>query len=135
MPKFLFGLFVILHGLVHLLYFGQSRRYFELQEGMTWPDGSWAFSGPLGNETTRSLAGILCVAAAIIFVAGGAGMFVNWSLWHSIVAGGAVFSTVIYLLLWNGKMQRLDNQGAIAILINLAILFVLFVLRWPKLET
>lgn len=135
MPKFLFGLFVILHGLVHLLYFGQSRRYFELQEGMTWPDDSWAFSGSLGNETTRSLAGILCVATAIIFVAGGAGMFVNWGLWRSIVVGGAVFSTVIYLLLWNGKMQRLDNQGAIAILINLAILFVLFVLRWPKLET
>lgn len=135
MLKSLFGVFIILHGLVHLLYFGQSRRYFELQEGMTWPDGSWAFSGPLGNETTRLLAGILCVAAALIFVAGSLGMFVNWDIWRAIVASGAVFSTVTYLLLWDGKTQRLDNQGAIAILINLAILFVLLVLRWPQLET
>jgi hypothetical protein len=135
MPKFLFGLFVILHGLVHLLYFGQSRRYFELQEGMTWPDGAWAFSRLLGNETTRFLASILCVAAAIILVAGSLGMFVNWGSWRTIVAGGAVFSSVLYLLMWNGKMQRLDNQGAVGILINLAILCVLLILRWPQLET
>lgn len=38
------GIFLILHALVHLLYAGQSRRFFELRPGMTWPDGSWAFS-------------------------------------------------------------------------------------------
>jgi len=132
MLKFVFGVFIILHGLVHLLYFGQSQRYFELQDGMIWPDGAWAFSRLLGNETTRSLTSVLCVVAAILFVAGSLGMFANWSLWRTIVASGAVFSSVIYLLLWNGQMQRLANQGAIAILINLAILFVLFSLRWPK---
>jgi len=135
MVKILFGVFVILHGLVHLLYFGQSQRYFELQEGMAWPDGAWAFSRLLGNETTRTIASVLCVAVAIILIAGSLGMFANWSLWHTIVTSGAVVSTILYVLMWNGKMQRLDNQGAIGIAINLAILFVLFVLKWPKLET
>jgi hypothetical protein len=102
---------------------------------MTWPDSTWAFSRLLGNETTRFLASILCVAAAIILVAGSLGMFVNWGSWRTIVAGGAVFSSVLYLLMWNGKMQRLDNQGAVGILINLAILCVLLILRWPQLET
>jgi hypothetical protein len=38
------GLFLILHGLVHLLYLGQSARLFELRSGMVWPDHSWAFA-------------------------------------------------------------------------------------------
>ena len=135
MVKILFGVFIILHGLVHLLYFGQSQKYFQLQDGMTWPDGAWAFSRLLGNETTRTIASILCVAAAIILVAGSLGLFVNWGIWRTIVAGGTVLSTVLYLLMWNGKIQNLPNQGAIGILINLAILSVLFVLQWPKLET
>ncbi len=37
------GVFLILHGLVHLLYAGQALRYFELRPGMTWPDASWLF--------------------------------------------------------------------------------------------
>jgi hypothetical protein len=31
------GIFFLLHGLVHLLYAGQSLRFFELRPGMTWP--------------------------------------------------------------------------------------------------
>jgi len=58
MIRILFGVFLVLHGLVHLLYYGQSARHFELQPGMVWPDGSWAFSRLLGDELVRSLAGV-----------------------------------------------------------------------------
>jgi hypothetical protein len=34
MSRIIFGVFIVLHGLVHLLYFGQSARYFELQPEM-----------------------------------------------------------------------------------------------------
>jgi hypothetical protein len=34
MLRFIIGVFIVLHGLVHLLYFGHSRRLFELQPGM-----------------------------------------------------------------------------------------------------
>ena len=134
MLKFIFGIFIILHGLVHLLYVGHSQKFFELQPGMTWPDGSWAFSRLLGGGMTRSLTSVLCALVAVILVTGGIGLFAKWELWRSIVIGGTVFSTVVYLLLWNGKMQGLDNQGLIGILINLAILALLLILRWPKLE-
>jgi hypothetical protein len=75
------------------------------------------------------------VLVTVILFIGGIGLFSKWELWRSIVIGETLLSTIAYLLLWNGKMQRLDNQGLIGILINLAILFVLFVLRWPKFET
>ena len=65
MIRTLFGIFIVLHGLVHLLYFGQSARYFELQPGMVWPDGSWLFTKLLGEESNRALTSSLLVLAAI----------------------------------------------------------------------
>ena len=131
MLRFIIGIFIVLHGLVHLLYFGQSRRFFELQSGMVWPDGAWAFSRLLGEGATRWLAGISCVLAAIGFVAGGAGILLGQAWWRPLTVASAVFSTAIFVLLWDGTMRRLDNQGAIAILINLAILVAVLVLGWP----
>jgi uncharacterized membrane protein YphA (DoxX/SURF4 family) len=134
MIRILFGVFFVLHGLVHLLYFGQSARYFELQPGMLWPDGSWAFSRFLGNATTRNLAGILLILAAVGFVAGGAGIFLKQAWWRPAVVTVAAFSVVIYLLFWDGGLQYLDNKGGVGILINLAILSAVLLFQWPDFD-
>lgn len=134
MLRFLVGAFIVLHGLVHLLYWGQSARYFELQPGMTWPDGSWAFSRFLGDEATRKLASVLLIVAAISFVVGGIGIFAKQAWWRPVVVGSAAFFAVVLVLLWNGQMQKLDNQGAIGVLINAVILVAVLVFQWPDLE-
>ena len=133
MVKVIFGVFMVLHGLVHLLYVGQSQRVFELQPGMVWPDGSWAFSGLVGDETGRKLASLLLVLAAIGFVIGGAGIFVRLSWWRVVIVGAAILSTALYILFWNGTLQNVDDQGAIGILINVAILAAVLIFRWPNL--
>ena len=132
MLRFIVGVFIVLHGLVHLLYFGQSRRLFELQAGMVWPDGSWAFK-LLGEGATRWLAGSACILAALGFVAGGIAILTGQSWWRPAVVGAAVFSAAIFVLFWDGGLQKLADQGAIAILINLAILLAVLILRWPDL--
>jgi hypothetical protein len=132
MVRFLVGAFVVLHGMVHLLYFGQSRRLFELQPGMVWPDGSWAFSKLLGDGSTRALASVLLVLAGVGFAASGVGMLVKQPWWRPAVVSVALFSSVIYLLLWNGAFQHLDNQGWVGILINAAILAAVLVFQWPN---
>jgi uncharacterized membrane protein YphA (DoxX/SURF4 family) len=134
MIRILIGLFFVLHGVVHLLYFGQSARYFELQTGMLWPDGSWAFSRFLGNVMTRNLAGILLILAAIGFVAGGASIFLKQVWWRPAVVTAAAFSSVVYILFWDGGLQHLDNKGGIGILINLAILSALLLFQWPDFD-
>jgi hypothetical protein len=131
--RFIIGVFTILHGLVHLLYFGQSKRLFELRSGMIWPEGSWALSKLFGDETTRLLASISCVLAAIGFVAGGTGIFMSQAWWRPVVAGSAVFSAAIIILLWDGKMQKLDDKGGVGLLINIAILVALLIFQWPSL--
>jgi hypothetical protein len=132
MQAFIVSVFIVLHGLVHLLYFGQSWRLFELQPGMVWPDGSWAFSRLLGDQLTRWLASLTCILAAVGFVVGGAGILARQAWWRPTVTGAAVFSSILFILFWNGGFQKLDNQGAIAILINIAILIAVLIVQWPN---
>jgi uncharacterized membrane protein YphA (DoxX/SURF4 family) len=134
MIRILFGVFFVLHGLVHLLYFGQSAKYFELQPGMVWPDGSWAFSRLLGNATTRNLASIFLILAAIGFIAGGAGIILKQGWWLPAAASAAIFSSAIFILFWDGVLQNLDNKGGVGILINLTILALLLIFHWPHFE-
>ncbi len=134
MLRFLLGGFFLLHGMVHLLYAGQALRFFELQPGLVWPEGAWAFSKVLDEQAMRMLAAIACGLAAVGFVVSGSGLLVRQPWWRSLLGGVAVFSAVVFVLFWNGKMQRLPDQGWIAVLINLAILIAVFLLHWPSLD-
>jgi hypothetical protein len=126
--RIIIGIIIILHGLIHLLYFGQSARFFELQSGMVWPSGSWAFLKILGDGTTRILANISLVLAAIGFAVGGLALLFQQAWFQPVVAGAAILSILIYILFWNGKFLNLDNQGGVGILIDLAILVSMFTL-------
>jgi hypothetical protein len=123
------GVFFILHGLVHLLYAGQARRFFELRPGLLWPDDAWLFSKLFANETTRWLAAVSLGLAALGFVASGLGLFFHQAWWRPAAIGTAVLSTAIFLLLWDGKPQGLPDKGWVGILINLVILAVVLILK------
>jgi hypothetical protein len=132
MFRIVFGIFLVLHGLVHLLYFGHSVRFFELQAGMLWPDGAWAFSRLIGNEFARMLAGAFLVLAAAGFVVGGVGVLFNQAWFKPLVVAVAVFSSLIFLLFWDGVFQNLSNKGLFAILINVGILLLVLVFHLPR---
>lgn len=117
-----FGIFIILHGLVHLLYFGQSWRFFEMQPGMTWPDGSWLFARWLDRDVNRLLACSACGLAAAGLVVGGLGLLGGFLWWRAVVVSAAAFSIAVYVLFWDGTRRHLDNQGAVGILINAAVI-------------
>lgn len=131
MPRIIISIFFILHAIVHLLYFAQSQRFFELQPGLDWPGGSWAFSKLLGDKTTRLLASICLILAAIAFLAGGVGLLLSQGWWRSLVIGAAAFSSLVFILFWNGKFNKLDAQGGVGLLIDLLILVALLVFNWP----
>jgi uncharacterized membrane protein YphA (DoxX/SURF4 family) len=124
------GIIFILHGLVHLLYAGQSRRIFELQPGMIWPDGSWVFSKLLSAETIRLLATVLLLLAAFGFIAGGLGLLIRQDWWRFVISSAAIFSSLIFIILWDGKFQAMDEKGGVGLLINLVILIIVLVLKW-----
>lgn len=124
------GILFVLHGLVHLLYAGQSRQLFELRRRMRWPGGSWAFSKLLEGETIRQLGTTALTLAALGFVAGGLGLFLGQDWWRPFALGAALLSSTLFILLWDGKLQALDDQGLFGLLINLGILFVIGIWKW-----
>lgn len=126
------GVFLILHGLVHLLYSGQAARFFELRSGMAWPDGSWAVSGLFGVEPTRILASVACLLAAVGLVVAGIALFAAQAWWRPVVITAAIFSALIFVVFWHGQAQALSEKGLFAILINIAILVSLTLFRWPR---
>lgn len=72
--------------------------------------------------------------AAIGLIASGIGILVGQPWWRTVLVGSILFSSIIFILLWDGVVHRLDNQGAIAILINAAILAALLIFHWPDFE-
>jgi hypothetical protein len=125
------SVFLVLHGLVHLLYFAQSARFFELKPGMIWPAGSWALSRILGDDGTRTLASGLCVFVAAGFIVGAAGLLSSQAWWGAPVVAAAVVSALLFLLCWNGQMQNIDGQGAVGLVLDAIILITILVFRWP----
>jgi hypothetical protein len=129
MLALILGIFFVLHGLVHLLYAGQSWRLFELRPNMTWPDGAWLLSRIFSTSTLRLLASFSLALAALGFIAGGIGTFLSQVWWQPLALGAAVLSSLIFLLLWDGRLKALDDQGGIGVLINLAIWVAVLILK------
>ena len=132
--KFVTGIFLILHGIVYLLYSGQSMKVFELRPGLVWPEGSWAFSPMFSVGTVRLLGGIFCIIGAVGFLSGGIGIFAAQSWWRPLIICTAVFLSVIFMLMWNSGMQNFGDKGGFGIIINLVILISLLIFRWPDFE-
>ncbi len=130
--KIVFGVFIILHGIVHLLYFGQANRYFELKPGMTWPTSSWVFSAMPGDGTGRFLISVLLVLAGLGFIASGIGTLFNQGWQQTLIIATSIVSALLFVSSWNGRMQNLDGQGVVGILIDIWLLVMVMVVRWPQ---
>jgi hypothetical protein len=50
-----------------------------------------------------------------------------------VIVSSAAFSSVIFILFWDETLHKLDDQGGIGLLINIAILFAVLILGWPEL--
>ena len=131
MLRILVGIFLILHGGVYGLYAAHSGGAFELTPGMTWPEGAWGFSRWLSPGSIRSLALVACILAGVLFAAGGSGLLLKQTWWSAVTITAILFSSVLYLLLWDGSLNELANQGGIALLINVALLAGIW-FKWIK---
>lgn len=127
MLQFLFGLFILLHGLVHLWYFTLSQRLVEFQAEMGWTGESWVLSQVLEQSAVRPLAGSLFILAAAGFVLSSIGVFLRAAWWPAALVISAVFSSIVVLLFWDGQTQMLVQKGLLGLVINLVLLVALLV--------
>lgn len=134
MAAIIVGVFLLLHGLVHLLYFGHSQRFFELQAGLMWPEGSWVFSSLLNGDKIRMIASACMAISAIGFILAGAGLLLEQTWWRAILMYAIAFSSLVYFIFWNGKLEQLPDQGLVGVLINLSFLVFILILKWPSIQ-
>jgi hypothetical protein len=132
MLRFFIGLFVVLHGLVHLWFVVLSQKLVEFRPEMGWTGRSWIFTNMLGDPITRSLASVLYGLATIAFVVSGIGIFIRAEWWRPVMIGSAVFSSILIILLWDGNVQLPVGKGLVGLLISVVMLVALLLLRWPS---
>lgn len=129
MLNILAGIFLTLHGLVHLWYVALSQRWVEFDPEMGWTAESWLLSNLLGAAATRSLAGVLLTLATVAFVISGVAVLARAAWWRPILLGSAIFSTASVLLYWDGRPEMIVEKGLIALLINAGVLVTLFLIE------
>lgn len=125
MLQFWLGLFIVLHGLVHLWYVTLSQRLVAFQPEMGWTGRSWLWSGLLGEGATRTLASAFYLLAAFALVTGGVGLSLQADWWRPVLMAAAVVSTVVIPLFWDGSLQMAVQKGLLGLLINAALLALL----------
>jgi len=126
----IYGIVLVLHGLVHLLYVGQSLRKFELAAGMVWPIDSWLFKNRVDGATTQIWIAVSLAIAALGFAAAGFGSLLHWSWWQLAAVASAAFSILIFITAWDGRFKGLSDQGGFGMLIDLAVIVLLVLTRW-----
>lgn len=134
MVHFLFSLFVLLHGLAHLVYTAMARGL--IPATATQPDltgTSWLFAGLLGTQGTRNVGAVVFAALALMFtvVAGGLWLRQPWS--GQWLAAAAFLSSLVLLAFWDGSMQDLTSKGLVGLVINVALLIAFYAFRYPAL--
>lgn len=124
------GIFILLHGLVHIWYVTLSQRWVEFQVDMGWAGKSWLLTNLLGDQVTRFLATLLYSLSAIVFVAAGVGLLANqeWSRPGLVIA--SIISSLTILVFWDGSLNMPVEKGLLGLLISVGILIAVFVFRW-----
>ena len=129
MFRIIMGIFILLHGLVHLWYVVLAQQLVEFQAAMGWTGESWLLTSPLGDAATRTLATVLYILSTLGFLAGGVGLLAQQDWWRPVVIGSAAFSTVVVVLFWDGGTQMLVEKGLLGFLINAALLVWLLLFK------
>jgi len=121
MVKFLVGLVIVLHGLVHLWYVVLSQKLVAYRPEMGWTGRSWLFTPLLGDPTTRGLAAIFYSLAAVALVMGGIGIYTRSTWGLPVLVGSAVLSAAVIILFWDGRLERLAERGLVGLVISLVL--------------
>jgi hypothetical protein len=128
MSRTISGIFIILHGLVHIWYVVLSFNLVTFQPDMGWTGKSWLLSSLKPNQVMRISAGILFIISTLLFVISGIAILAKMSGAPTILAIAAIISTITLLVFWDGKTDMMVQKGVIGIIINLVIIVAAFLI-------
>lgn len=128
MSRIIPGIFIILHGLVHIWYVVLSFNLVAFQPDMGWTGNSWLFSSLKSSQGLRVVAGILFIICTILFVVSGITILANFSDKNTLLFIAAILSTLTLVVFWDGKTSMIVQKGIIGVIINLVIIIGLLLI-------
>lgn len=131
MLHWIYAIFILLHGLVHMLYIALAQRWIEpLPKSGDFSGSSWLFTRFLGEQGTRTLGTVAFSLVTLMFVITAVGLAFGQAWSPSWLAASAIASSLTVGLMWDGRLQALDEKGFIGVLINIVLLTGLYGFRF-----
>lgn len=126
----LIGIFVLLHGLVHMWYVTLTQGWVEFQANMGWTGKSWLLSNFLGDNIIRIVGTIFYGLSTIFFLVAGIGLLAKQDWPRSWMIAASVISSITIVVFWDGNSGMPVEKGLLGLLINLGILLAIFIFGW-----
>lgn len=120
--RYLFAIFILLHGWVHVWYVVLARRWVEYRPEMGWDGQSWLLSGALGDAALRGLATVVYALSAVAFTVTAIGVFAAAGWWRTTVLLAAALSTVSIVAFWDGGSANIVQKGLLGLLVNIGLI-------------
>jgi len=105
MSTLLFGIFIILHGLVHAWYVVLGFDWVKFQPDMGWTGHSWLLSSSFETSITKPIAGILFMITTLLFIISGIGIIANADWASAALLISAFVSSIVLIVFWDGHLD------------------------------
>jgi len=126
------GVFLILHGAVHLWYVAMARGLISADADTVWNGRSWLFTHRLGDQTTMTLATIVFSAITLVFAVAGIALVAQQEWFSTWAITGSILSIAAIVGFWDGKPDHPIEKGLLGIILDVAILVALLYFAWPS---
>ncbi len=126
------GVFLILHGAVHLWYVAMARGLITADADTIWNGKSWLLTRTLGDQMTMTLATIVHSVTTLLFVIAGVGLVAQQEWFASCAVAGAILSLAAILGFWDGRRDHPVEKGLLGIIIDTGILVAILYFEWPS---
>ena len=131
MLHIILGVFLILHGAVHIWYVAMARGLISADADTTWNGRSWLFTRKLGDQTTMTLATIVFSAITLVFAVAGIALVAQQEWFSTWAITGSILSIAAIVCFWDGRPDHPVEKGLLGIILDVAILVALLYFEWP----
>lgn len=132
MSYWLFAIFVLLHGLVFLIYPAMAQGWMPLPEGTDFTGRSWLLDAILDERSTRTLASYLFIGVVVLFVIAFVGLAFRQDWSTGWLYGALILSSLGLFVMWDGRLAQLPDQGLIGLLINMGLAVLMLYFGFPR---
>jgi hypothetical protein len=118
--------------LVFLIYPAMAQGWMPRRGGTDFTGRSWLLGNALGGPGTRTLGSYLFTGVVLLFVIAFVGMAFRQDWSTGWLYGALVLSSLGLLVMWDGHLARLPDQGLIGLLINIGLAVLMIYFGFPK---